>query len=565
MVSFSQTKAWLLAGAILVVGLGLAAVLYTDQRGPEPASDTLPTPSATAPAPAAQPAPAPESAPQVRMPAAPAFDVVRVAEDGGALVAGSALPGSAVILRVDGTPVAETSADNAGQFVSLFTLAPNEAVQIMTLEMVLADGRVVASDDRVVLTPRPDVVAALAEAAPETVALAALQPEPTSLPGDVTSQLENAAAPVAQPRGHEAASTALERTELLADGRDEMPVVGQEPPPAPTQTRPTTELRVEAGADSDRSNATAVETSTRETLEIATGTAAGETVTDTTEPEVQALAGTMPEAVQTLVDMPSQTSETLEATTGPTENLVPRVFVLRGSGEVELMDRAQEVIGNVIIDVISYSDLGDVQISGRAASADAGTRMQIYLDNRPIATALAENGGWSSDLPAVDPGVYILRVDQLDMDDRVVSRFETPFQREDPALVRSARSQPVPRDGGALAGEEAADTGAEAGRQTATQQAGSHDSETGASVRPETETQSEAGVDAAATAPTGTTQPAGQQAVALITVQPGHSLWRISEGHYGAGERYVVIYNANRGQIRDPNLIYPGQIFTLPE
>ncbi|MFQ5535738.1 MAG: LysM peptidoglycan-binding domain-containing protein [Sphingomonadales bacterium] len=33
---------------------------------------------------------------------------------------------------------------------------------------------------------------------------------------------------------------------------------------------------------------------------------------------------------------------------------------------------------------------------------------------------------------------------------------------------------------------------------------------------------------------------------------------------YGAGMRYTVIYRANQGQIRDPDLIYPGQQFALP-
>ncbi len=48
-------------------------------------------------------------------------------------------------------------------------------------------------------------------------------------------------------------------------------------------------------------------------------------------------------------------------------------------------------------------------------------------------------------------------------------------------------------------------------------------------------------------------------------VQPGNSLWRIARRTYGDGLQYWVIYNQNRKQIRDPDLIYPGQIFTLPE
>ena len=49
-----------------------------------------------------------------------------------------------------------------------------------------------------------------------------------------------------------------------------------------------------------------------------------------------------------------------------------------------------------------------------------------------------------------------------------------------------------------------------------------------------------------------------------VTVQPGNSLWRIAQSSYGQGVRYAIIYNANRDQIRDPDLIYPGQVFVLP-
>jgi nucleoid-associated protein YgaU len=51
---------------------------------------------------------------------------------------------------------------------------------------------------------------------------------------------------------------------------------------------------------------------------------------------------------------------------------------------------------------------------------------------------------------------------------------------------------------------------------------------------------------------------------ASTVVSRGDSLWRISHAAYGAGLRYAVIYKANRDQIRNPNRIYPGQIFVLP-
>lgn len=45
----------------------------------------------------------------------------------------------------------------------------------------------------------------------------------------------------------------------------------------------------------------------------------------------------------------------------------------------------------------------------------------------------------------------------------------------------------------------------------------------------------------------------------------GDNLWRISEATYGLGQRYTVIFGANRDKIRNPDLIYPGQIFVLPK
>ncbi len=49
-----------------------------------------------------------------------------------------------------------------------------------------------------------------------------------------------------------------------------------------------------------------------------------------------------------------------------------------------------------------------------------------------------------------------------------------------------------------------------------------------------------------------------------VVVQPGNNLWRIASFVYGSGFRYTVIYEANRNEIRNPDLIYPGQIFNVP-
>ena len=50
----------------------------------------------------------------------------------------------------------------------------------------------------------------------------------------------------------------------------------------------------------------------------------------------------------------------------------------------------------------------------------------------------------------------------------------------------------------------------------------------------------------------------------LIVVR-GDNLWNIAQAHYGDGMHYTMIFDANKEQIRDPDLIYPGQVFSLPK
>jgi nucleoid-associated protein YgaU len=59
--------------------------------------------------------------------------------------------------------------------------------------------------------------------------------------------------------------------------------------------------------------------------------------------------------------------------------------------------------------------------------------------------------------------------------------------------------------------------------------------------------------------------PAATAATGRYTVQPGNSLWVIARKTYGNGQHYTVIFGANKEHIRDPNLIYPGQVISLPK
>lgn len=50
-----------------------------------------------------------------------------------------------------------------------------------------------------------------------------------------------------------------------------------------------------------------------------------------------------------------------------------------------------------------------------------------------------------------------------------------------------------------------------------------------------------------------------------LVVVKGDNLWNIARVHYGGGIHHTVIFGANKDQIRDPNLIYPGQVLSLPK
>ncbi len=142
------------------------------------------------------------------------------------------------------------------------------------------------------------------------------------------------------------------------------------------------------------------------------------------------------------------------------------------------------------LDAIDYDESGNLSMSGQAPE---GTRVRVYLDNRPIGGATTgEAGVWQlAPSISVPPGLYQMRVDQVDRTGIVVARIETPFSRAGPM-------GDLPRD-------------------------------------------------------------------AVTFVQPGNSLWRIARRTLGKGVRYTVIFEANRDQIRDPDLIYPGQIFVVPK
>ncbi|MFD1701395.1 LysM peptidoglycan-binding domain-containing protein [Methylopila henanensis] len=171
--------------------------------------------------------------------------------------------------------------------------------------------------------------------------------------------------------------------------------------------------------------------------------------------------------------------------------------------------------------------------SGRVYAQGAGPsgeRLRLYLNNAPVATAII--GGddrWSLRVErGLAPGDYVVRADQLKRGgETVVARAETRFTYAAPVAGRA--------EAPAAASPGAPSIGAQPSA-------------------PDPSPQATAAGDANPVV----------AAIETATVKRGDSLWRISRSAYGKGMRYTVIYEANDGQIRNPNLIYPGQVLVVP-
>jgi nucleoid-associated protein YgaU len=234
------------------------------------------------------------------------------------------------------------------------------------------------------------------------------------------------------------------------------------------------------------------------------------------------------------------------------------VQVLQGGSEV-----VPEVAANISLEVIAYPGADLVQFGGKGA---AGQFVRLYLDNAPLgeAVAIAEDGGWSVTLPGIAPQVYVLRLDQVDGAGEVTSRFETPFKRETPEALAAAQGageaaavvEAETAEAGATQATEAdaegsAEAAASAGEAAADEVAGTDEAGQVAEAEPVAE---ESAAVAEASPPTSVT----------LTVLPGFTLWGIAQEKYGDGVLYVQVFEANRDKIKDPDLIYPGQVFTIP-
>ncbi|WP_188052245.1 LysM peptidoglycan-binding domain-containing protein [Aureimonas fodinaquatilis] len=171
--------------------------------------------------------------------------------------------------------------------------------------------------------------------------------------------------------------------------------------------------------------------------------------------------------------------------------------------------------------------IGAVEIDGDqlfiAGTAAKGDKVRVYLNDEFVTeTEIGDKREFlAGAVQEVPVGQHVVRADVVDRAGQVMARAEVPFNRPEGDRMAAVASSP------ALPGASAAE------KADSTQLA----------------------------AADGALQPVGGR----VIIRKGDTLWRISRDTYGDGSRYTVIYLANGDQIRNPHLIYPGQIFVMPE
>ena len=185
----------------------------------------------------------------------------------------------------------------------------------------------------------------------------------------------------------------------------------------------------------------------------------------------------------------------------------------------------------VVVETVETEPGGKLHVSGRARP---GATVRLYLNDSFVAAATAGDDGRLAFTinQGVAPGNYRVRLDEMESNSSAVrARAEVPFNASDPAVTGRLQAQ------------------ASASKPSATQ----------AAQGPQL-----AAADGAVVPDKSSPSSVVVQKITTATVSRGDSLWRISQRTMGGGQRYAIIYRANKDQIRNPNLIYPGQVFVLP-
>ncbi len=393
----------------------------------------------------------------------PRLDELRIEEDGLAVIAGSAMPFSRVSLRADGDEIAQATTDGAGKFATVALLSPSKAARILTMTVTGPDGSETLSPDELILAP------VSAPEAPEDTTLAeavetpagdgaandtsAAQDAAEVAAADTQAQSADAATPLVEETPEPTAGNAADETAQVAanteaadtpqDSVSAAPAADENLPSDGAEIAPDRALALLETAEDAPANSAAggsIETQPAVPAEVSRPAPDPERpVSGDTAAVEPATADPIQPEVETAQIQTPQTAT--EPETGQ------QVAVIRSNEEgVKVINPAApspDITSQIALDTISYSDLGDVELTGRAQQA--AEEVRVYLNNVPITSLpIADDGNWQGALPNVDTGVYNLRIDEVNEAGKVISRVETPFKREDPVVLAAAQtSAPV--------------------------------------------------------------------------------------------------------------------------
>jgi nucleoid-associated protein YgaU len=282
-----------------------------------------------------------------------------------------------------------------------------------------------------------------------------------------------------------------------------------------------------------------VATSTQTAVVSVPAQPGGQVLAMVEEPGKPAELLTVPKSVQQL---PAAAQTTPGATEAPI-NIAPTATAPSANEQATAPATATATEPKIVVEAVEI-DGSKVFVAGLA---DAGRKVRAYANEILLGDAVTSPDGHflieaARDLPV---GEYTIRVDGLDANgDKVVARATVPFQREPgesiAAVAPGAQPQPADTASTAAGTTEPAATGEQKPVDTA-------------AANPSTE------------APATTVAPKLEHVDSAVIIRRGDTLWRISRRVYGHGVRYSTIYLANQEQIADPDRIWPGQVFKVPE
>jgi nucleoid-associated protein YgaU len=170
----------------------------------------------------------------------------------------------------------------------------------------------------------------------------------------------------------------------------------------------------------------------------------------------------------------------------------------------------------VAIQSVEADTVGGLVAKG---SAEPNATVRLYLNQADLAEAKTQSDGrWSLTIQrGMSPGGYVMRADEIGHGDAsVVASADTPFDYPEAATPASPA---VATPASTSAGQSSAPS------------------------------------------------PADPVVASIQTkrVVTGHTLWALSQSYYGDPTRYPAIVEANRAQIHNPNVIFPGQVFVVPK